>query len=112
MNRIPFSLPDVGLREIRGVVYLDDGFLVLQIKNAFLGLVDEQSDVVKVAPEAVIDLHVKTGFVRDHLVIEPKSVELLEAVPGEHLASVKLRTKRKYRRHLERLVDEFEMLLY
>jgi hypothetical protein len=111
MNRIPFALPDVGLREIRGLVYLEDDFLVLRIKNAVLGLVGEKKDLIKIEPKALRDLRIERGLFRDRLVIRPKRADLLDAVPGEHPSAVTLRVGRKHRSDLMRLVDDFETLL-
>jgi hypothetical protein len=111
MNRIPFTLPDVGLREIRGLVYLEDGFLVLRIKNAVLGLADEKRDMIKIEPKALRDVRIERGLFRDRLVIRPRRADLLDAVPGEHPSAVTLRVGRKHRAALMRLVDEFETLL-
>lgn len=107
MHRVPFTLPEVGLREVKGFVYLDDGFLVLRIQETLLGIADSGEDVFKIEPAALHDLHVKRGWFRDKLVVAPKTMELLEAVPGEHVTSVDLRVARKYREDLERLVDAF-----
>lgn len=111
MNRVAFTLPDVGLREVKGMVYVDEGFLILKVQSAIAGLVDEQKDMIKIEPTALQELSIKRGVFRDRLVIQPKSVELLELVPGDHPSAVELRVWTKYRKDLERLVDEFYDLL-
>ncbi|GAB5518018.1 MAG: hypothetical protein RhofKO_02690 [Rhodothermales bacterium] len=108
MNRIAFTLPEVGLREVKGLVYIDEGFLVIQVKNVLLGLVDEEKDTIKVEPPALVSVHIKRGLIWDRLVIRPKKMDLLDIVPGDHKNTVELRVLRKYRRDLERLVDEYD----
>lgn len=110
MIRIPFTLPDVGLREIRGLVYLDEGFLVLRMQNALLGVLDTEQDTFKIEPRALAEIRIRRGLLRDRLVIAPKRMELLDLVPGEHLSSVELRVWRKYRPELQRLVAACEQL--
>lgn len=111
MNRVAFTLPDVGLREIRGMAYVDEGFLVLRIEDKLLGLIDPEKHVVKIEPGALRDVRVKKGLFRDRLVIEPKGMELLDLIPGEHPVAVELRVKRKFRPYLMGLFEEIEALL-
>ncbi len=110
MNRITFTLPDVGLREIRGMVYVADGFLVLKIQNALLGMLDTEKEIVRIEPGALEDLRIKRGLFVDRLVLQPRRMDLLDLIPGEHRVAVQLRVWRKYRRELERLIEEFEAL--
>lgn len=110
MNRVPFTLPDVGLREVRGMVYVEDGFLILRIQNALMGLLDTETDVVKIEPSALETLYVRHGLFRDRLVLQPKRKELLDVVPGEHANTIALRVKRKNRLALLRLMAEYEHL--
>jgi len=112
MNRIAFTLPDVGLREVRGTAYVEGGALVLRLKDALLGMMDEDRRTIRIEPSALLSVHVKRGLGRDRLVLRPHTPELLEAVPGEHVAAVELRVRRKHRRALEALVAEFEDALY
>lgn len=112
MTRISFTLPDVGLRELRGTAHVEDGFLVMNLEDALLGMTDVQKSVVKVAPEALADIHIARGLFRDRLVLEPKRADLLDSVPGTHRKDLRLRVSRRQRRDLERLVDELERLLW
>lgn len=112
MNRVSFTLPDVGLREIRGMAHVEDGFLVLSIEDALLGMADTQKTTVKVAPEAVADLRIDRGLFRDRLVLEPKRTDLLETIPGKHRTDVRMRVSRTQRRELEGLVEDFERIFW
>ena len=106
IERIPFTISDDGLDEIAGYVYLDDDFLVIDAKSAFLGLGKGDRQVVKVAPTALFDIDLDRGVIRDKLRIAPKRLELLEAVPGDHAREVVLYVYRKHRPLLEDLVEE------
>lgn len=106
IGRIPFKLPDDGLHEIEGFVYLADGLLVLDVKRAFLGIGDGDRKIIKVAPTALDDVVLERGLVRDKLRVCPRRLDLLEAVPGTHPREVVLRIGRKHRPWAEDLVDE------
>lgn len=108
MDRIPFTLPEEGLREVTGFVHFDGEFLVLDVRSKLLGLLDEQRDTIKVALTAIRSVRMKRGLVRDRVVIRPHGFELLEAVPGEHEREVALRTKRRHRARAEDLVDDVD----
>lgn len=111
MNRIPFHLKDQGLSEIRGIVYVEDRFLVLRVRTSLLGLVDTDSDELRLDPQALAEVRHKRGLLRDRLMIKPVRVELLDALPGDHLDYVVLKVWRKYRRKLAQLLDEFEAVV-
>jgi hypothetical protein len=111
MHPIDFSLPDVGLREINGTVYVQDGFLVLHLRNALLGAVDVEKDLIKIEPQALEELYIRYGVFKDRLVIRPKQATLLDLVPGEHDLVIQLRVWRTARPDLEQLVGTFETLL-
>jgi hypothetical protein len=108
MSRIPFSLPDVGLTEIKGLVSVDEGKLVLRIDSSLLGLLDTDEDVIQIEPDELEEIRVKRGLFRDRLVITPWETDVLDRVPGRHPSSLELRIWRKHRDALEHLVDRFE----
>jgi hypothetical protein len=108
MNRIAFTLPDVGLRELKGMAFMEDGYLVLRIEDAFLGLADRQVNVIKIEPTALQEVWIRRGFVRDRLVLRPRSATLLDTVPGDHAATLELRVKRQHRDVLTDLLREYE----
>ena len=107
MNRVKFTLPDVGLREISGMVSLEDGFVVLKLKSAIVGLLDEKNQTVKIEPSALLELRIKRGLIHDILILRPKKIDLLDVVPGDHPTYIKLKVKRKYREELDLLVRAF-----
>jgi len=106
MTRIAFTLPDVGLREIKGMAYVDDGWLVLQVQHGLLGLIDVEKKEVRIEPAALEDVHIRRGLFYDRLVLTPRRADLLDALPGEHRTSVNLSVWRRQRADLERLLDE------
>jgi hypothetical protein len=110
MNRIEFTLPDVGLREIRGMVYLEDGYLVLKVEDALMGEFDVDEHIIKVEPQALKYVRMRTGLLRDRLVIKPKRAKLLDLVPGKHTSTLELRVRRRDRENLEDLVEAFRAL--
>jgi hypothetical protein len=106
MNRVAFTLPDVGLREIKGMAYVDDGWLVLKVQDGLLGVLDVEKKEVRIEPAALEDIRIRRGLLYDKLVLTPRRVDLLDAIPGEHRVSVDLSVWRRHRRDLERLLDE------
>ena len=106
MDRIPFTLPEDGLREITGYVYFDGEFVVVDARSKMVGLFDEQRQGAKVALSAIAEIRFKRGLFRDRIVIRPYGFELLEVIPGDHERELALRTKRKHRARAEDFVDE------
>jgi hypothetical protein len=108
MDRVPFSLPDVGLREVKGFAYLDDEFLIIEVESAVFGLTDRERQTVKVAPSALESVRFTRGLFRDRLRIKPEKVDLLKTIPGDHPSEIALRIPRKYRDLTERIADEMD----
>jgi len=110
MNRLAFTLPNFGLmelREIEGIVWMEDGFLVIEIKHKLIGLLDEESSTVQIEPSALRDIYLKKGFFKDRMVLVPKKRELLEVIPGKHVNDVKLRIWRTKRSEIRDFIEEF-----
>lgn len=112
MNRIEFTLPDVGLREIEGMVWVEDGFLNIQLSNKLLGIVDEDVNLIKIEASALVDIRLKKRPFKDRLIIIPKRRDLLEAIPGKHANDVQLRIWRNKRADVERLLVEVAAIRY
>jgi hypothetical protein len=105
MSGIPFQLPDMGLREINGTVYLDDEFLVFEVEDAFIGEFDKEHMVVKVEPAALKDIRLDRGIIRDRLSIRPKKRDLLAVMPGTYGEALPLKMWNTHRRRAEQLVE-------
>jgi hypothetical protein len=109
MNRIKFTLPGIGmmeLREVEGLVWMEDDLLVIEVKHKLLGILDEETETVKIEPSALNDVYIKTGLFKDRLVLVPKKRDLLEVVPGKHINDVRLRIWRSKRRQTRQLVSD------
>jgi hypothetical protein len=108
---IPFRVPDVGLRKIKGTLYLEhDEFLVFNVENALIGHIDSKRELIKIAPRALKNVRLDERRSHDRLYIQPKSPNLLEAMPGSYKDELELKVDRKYRNHVERLVYELTRL--
>ncbi len=110
MKPIPFKLPDMGLREITGEVSVEDGYLIIKVQDALLGILDSDKDIIKIEPAALDAIYVKPGIFKDKLVVAPRKMELLNLMPGEHQGAVELHIWKTYRPEVQRLVDAFEAL--
>jgi hypothetical protein len=111
MSPIPFRVPDVGLREIKGHLYLEgDEFLVFDVENALVGELDTNRHLIKVAPRALREVDLSKGRIRDRLHIRPKGRDLLEAMPGSFRDELTLKIRRKYRDDVVRLMYELARL--
>ena len=110
MNQpLPVHLPDLhgGLTELKGVLYLDDQFLVLEIDTLLLGEFSQDEQIIKIEPSALLDVRLNRGLIQDRLCLRPKKRTLLEAVPGRHRGGeVQLRVWRTRRTQAERLVEQ------
>ncbi len=103
MERIPFVLPDVGLREISGHLYVENDFLVIELLDALMGEFDKEKKVIEIEPAALEVLQLDTGIFKDKLVVRTYSSEFLKHIPGDHEGEVVFRCWRKYRDGLRRL---------
>lgn len=102
---VSFKCSDVGLREIKGVLYIEnDEFLVLDVQDALVGEFDRKKQLIKVAPRALADLRLVEGRRNDRLYIRPRQRDLLEAMPGTHSEELELKVSRKHREDVERLI--------
>ena len=110
MNRISFTLPDVGLDEIKGMAYVDEGYLILSIQKEFLGMFERDDDTFKIEPGALEECRIERGWFRDKLILKPWDAELLDIVPGRHVTQLTLKVSRKQRHELEALVQSYETL--
>ena len=110
MSSIPFQLPDIhgGFTEIKGLLYLDEEFLVLEIETALIGEFNKKQQVIKVEPAALADIRLERGVIKDRLCIRPKRRELLEVTPGKYLGELQLKLWRKYRERAEQLVAQVQ----
>jgi hypothetical protein len=104
MARIPFKMPDQGFREIKGYVYLDAGHLVIEVENSLMGEFDRDFRTFQIELAALERVELETGLLRDHLLVTPKNVELLEKMSIARASYVDLPIWRKHRSAVEDLV--------
>ncbi len=102
---VKFTLPDLhgGFTEVKGAIYLDEEFLVFDLEIAVMGGLSKKQRTIKIEPRAIAAISLRQGIVRDQICIRPKAVDLLSAMPGNHLGEVCLRMWRNRRddaRHL------------
>lgn len=108
MPTIPFQLPDIhyGLTEIKGTVYLDEEFLVLEVQTALFGEFEQEYQIIKIEPRALRDIRLERGLFKDRLRLWPKKDTLLNVMPGEHRVELKLKIWNRYRDEAEALVEQ------
>lgn len=104
MNGIPFQMPDIGLREIRGTIALDDEFLAFHVEASLVGEFDKEQFTVNIEPAALADIRLKRGIMRDRIRVRPKARDLLAAIPGEYAEELQLKVWVTRRADAERLV--------
>ena len=110
MIRIPFTLADVGLREIEGMISVEDEFIVLDLSDKLLGLVDLDQKTIKIEAAALESVRLQRRPFKDRLILTPKKRDLLDAVPGKHATDVRLRIWKTQRSQTEQLLVTIEVL--
>lgn len=93
--RLPFQLPDanLGITEIKGVLYLDEAYLVLEVWSGVTGGAKKKQQVIKVEPGALEEVQFNRGAFRDQLYLRPKKRDLLRAMPGMYKNKEALKLK-------------------
>lgn len=107
MTRIPFQIDDQHGHRISGLVFLEDEFVVFEIRVKKWGLYEKPTETVKAERSVISHMHFEHGFFNDRLFMVPKRSELLEAIPGNHKGELKLKVAKRYRNEVKRFVDAF-----
>jgi len=110
MNRVTFKVKATGIRAVKGMAYMEDGYLVLKLRSAVMGLIGKRRETIKIEPRALERIGIKWGPRKRSLLLTPKSAELLDAIPGKHISAVRLKVKRKQRKVLKALAEEIRHL--
>ena len=107
---IPFEISEVHavFSEAKGILRLEDEFLVFDVQTITGGMFKQPSETVKIEVAALADIRLEKGVFRDRLFIRPKTNKLLDVIPGKHLAEIKVKVWRKYRPTSMNLVDEVQ----
>ena len=110
MAPIPFKIPDVheGFSEAHGILYLDEEFLVFEVQTLTLGMIKQDPETIKVELAALHEVEFKPGLFSDRLLIRPKKLQLLAAMPGKHEGELKLKVKRAERARVLGFIREVE----
>ena len=92
------------------MAFVEDGYLVLKIRSAVMGVIGRQRETIKIEPSALETVTIKRGPRKHSLVLKPKGIELLDIIPGKHISSVRLKVKRKQRKVLKALAKQIQDL--
>jgi len=109
MLSVPFEISEVhsGFSEARGILRIEEEFLVFQLQVVTLSVFKRAPEIIKVEFAAIDEMRLERHLITDRLFIRPKKMKLLEVMPGKHPMEVKLKVKRKHRTRTLLLVDTF-----
>ena len=109
-ERISFQLPDanLGLTEIKGLLYLEDDYLVFEVATGISGGAKKKRHTIKIELRALKAIRFEPGAFRDHLYIRPKERDLFRAMPGMYRDKdeLNLSLRKRDREKAEHLVYE------
>lgn len=105
---ITYKLPDMnaGLTEVNGAAWFENEFLVLEVETSLLGEFSKEHKTIKIEPSALASIAFERKLIRDRIILRPKKRDLLDAVPGDHLGELILKTRRADRAAAEEFVVE------
>ena len=108
LESIPFRLPSthLGLTEVRGILFLEEEFLVFEIASGLPGGTHKERQKIKVEVAALNAILYERGILRDTLMIRPKKYDLLSVMPGQHKEALRLSIRKQHREATEQLVYE------
>ena len=101
---IPFSLPDAGVSEVKGVLYSESDQLILEVVSGLPGVTRSRTRRVEVSIEAIDHLGFEKGIRRDSIVLDC-SEDLLDVIPGRHAGELRMSVSRRHRQDAELLVN-------
>ena len=110
---VPFRLPDthLGLTENRGLLYLENDYLVLEVRSGMSGgLAQHEPQITKVELAALREIQHVRRHRRDRILVYPKKPALLDLMPGVHKEALTLSVHRRHRDGAEQLVYEARRL--
>jgi hypothetical protein len=107
MISVPFEISEVhaGFSEARGIMRLEDDFLVFQVQVVTMGLFKRSPETIKIEFGAIDEVRLEKRLVSDRVYIRPRRLRFLEVMPGKHAMEVRLKVKRKHRTRALLLVD-------
>ena len=107
MISVPFEIAEVhgGLSEAKGIVLVEDNFVVFQLQMTTLGMFKREPEIIKIEIAAIDEMRLEKRLFSDRLYIRPKRMKLLEVMPGKHGLEVKLKVRKRHRGSALVLVD-------
>jgi len=111
VSSVPFTLPDAGLREVAGTIYLENDLIILEIETTLMGEWDPENKTIEIEPGALVEVRHERGFFRDGLVLRPRKRDLLSVVPGSHKEALKLKIKKRYREAAASLATAIQRMI-
>ena len=93
---LPFSLPDAGISEVKGGLYLESDYLVLEVVSGLPGVTRSRTRRVEIALEAVESIRFESGLRKDSIFLDC-GARMLEAIPGHHAGELRMRISRRHR---------------
>lgn len=106
MASVPFKIPDDHGHEISGLVYIEDEYLVFEVKVVKWSMFKQPTETIKAEMTVVDSIRLDTGIFGDSIYIVPKRSDLLDAVPGTHKGELRLKISKRYKQQAQELVAE------
>jgi hypothetical protein len=105
---IPFEISEVhaGFSEVKGVIHMEDEFVVFNIQTITMGMYKRSPETIKIELAALSDIRLEKRVFRDRLYIRPKTNKLLEVIPGKHIGEIMVKVWRKNRPATMSLIDD------
>ncbi len=110
VHGIPFQLPaaNFGFTEIKGILYLDEAYLVFEVGAGLPGGSKKKRQTIKIEPHALEEIRLDQGVLHHQLIVRPRQRELFRVMPGMYKGKdvLTLKIEKRYRADAEHLVDE------
>jgi len=108
MARIPFTISDSHGHVVSGLLFLEDPYVVFEVRVQKWGLFKQPVEEVKAEFGVIDSLRFEPGLFKDSLYLVPKRSDLLTAIPGDHEGELRLRVAKRYRAEAQQFV--FDLL--
>lgn len=103
---VPFTLETpYGVTEIKGVLYPEPGYLVIDFRSGLVGTALRNHQIIKVETEAIQKIAIVEGVVRNAILLSATSSALVDALPGRFGPEIRLAIRRRDREEARQLVN-------
>ncbi|MCG8606172.1 hypothetical protein MJD09_14445 [bacterium] len=111
-SSIPFQLPDTkhGLKEHKGLLYLEEGFIVFEVGSGLTGGYKKERQIIKVELCAVETMRLGWGLLRDRLHVSIFRSNFLTMMSGKYKEEVKLKIRKRHLGATKQLINEVKQL--